>query len=112
EVVEEWREGHRGVESPVGRVATDVKEVHVFRHPHVRDDQAQSRITLQQKPYRLRTGVLARCRPGTTMDDNRDPGIFDRAPDRIEKRVVGLVSAYLHMRFEDLRSVTDCGLDV
>src|ERR1700753_4021867 len=112
EFVDERRESHGGIEPHVGRALADVEKLHILQHPHVRDDQSQPRISLQQNPYGLRTGVLAGCRPGPAVNDNRHPGVFDGSPDAIEHRVVGLVSADLNVRLEDLRSVADRGLDV
>src|SRR6201995_2613262 len=56
EFVDERRESHGGIEPHVGRALADVENLHILRHPHVRNDQSQPRIALQQKPYGLRAG--------------------------------------------------------
>ena len=44
------------------------------------------------------------------MNDDRDRGVLNSTPDRVEQRVVGLVAAHLNVRFEHPHSLGDrCG---
>ena len=86
--VPEVDERHRGVEHHMGVTVGEVHEFRDLRHPHVRDHQAQLRMTGQDAGDAVRSREASGCRPGTGMDHDRRARLGERAPHRLEQRVV------------------------
>lgn len=94
-------ERHRGVEPDVVEALSEVEELGILGHSHMRDDQRQSGEAFEQSRDSIGPGELARCRTGTAMDHHRDLSIVDLAPHAVEQRVDRRVGPDLNVRFED-----------
>ena len=90
----------------------EIGELVVLGHAQVSNDQHELRMPAEQPRDALRAGVLAgqRRRPG--VDDDRNPGVGQQLPSRVESRIIGGEPSDLQVDLEQAGAVGEGRCDV